>query len=267
MGRIVDSSEALLLLGLGDSCTDEERAIVNLSITQAETAIRRYLGYDPVQASRTEYYPQTPARQSGEFIWESNESIAYVRQLNESATSELIVQHLPIRSHPAIDLRVDYDGRFGTQAGSFAAGTLKVEGTDFWPNYQGFDSAGYKVCRDGIIRSIGLWPTEAGCVKIIYTGGYTAAELRGQDSLIDAGPIWDACLQETIRKAKGVLLTKKNTSIGWLAGPITSENLGDYSYTMDSSLISKMFGSSTDLTTESKEKLSSFINWGYNLGG
>jgi hypothetical protein len=48
---------------------------------------------------------------------------------------------------------------------------------------------------------------------------------------------------------------------------MTSENLGDYSYSVDASSISKLFGSATDLTTESKEKLSSFVNWGYALGG
>jgi len=267
MGRIVDASDVLLMLGLSTSPTAEETAIVNLSITQAESAIRRYLGYDPVLSSRTEYYPQMDLQASGPSVWEANATSAYLRQQTSASTNELQVQHIPIRSNPAIDLRIDYDGRSGARSGSFAAESLKTEGEDYWPNYDGMDSDGHKICRDGIIRSVGLWPTEAGCVKIIYTGGYSSTELRGQSSLVDAGPIWEATLQETIRRAKTVFLTKKDTTVGWLAGPITSENLGDYSYTMDSSLISKLFGSSADLTAETVSKLSSFVNWGFSLGG
>jgi hypothetical protein len=112
-----------------------------------------------------------------------------------------------------------------------------------------------------------LWPTTAGSVKVVYTAGYSQTELRGQDALVDAGPIWEACVDEAVRRARKIFLQMKNSRVGWLSGPMTSENLGDYSYSVDASSISKLFGSATDLTTESKEKLSSFVNWGYALGG
>jgi hypothetical protein len=261
----------MVILGLGASSTDEERAVVVLAMNQAEGAVRRYLGYDPVQTERTEYYPQSNFNHGSQTVWEANESSAYMRSVNEAWSSELQVQHIPIRAITAMDLRIDYDGRSGTKSGAFAASTQKVEGVDFWPNYQGVDAGGYKICRDGIIRSIGLWPTEAGSVQIKYTGGYSQDEFRGQVALVDASPIWEAVLSETVRRAKSVFLTKKDSVRGWVSGPLQSESLGDYSYSLGGGTgnSNALFGlgSASDLSTDTKEKLASFINYGYALGG
>lgn len=267
MARIIDISEVLLPLGLSDTVTDEERAVANAAIIKAENAVKKYIRYDPTLLSRTEYYPQQRFRGSGYRRWESNDTHAYIRQLSEGSTDELLVRHIPIRTSVAVQLWIDYDARSGTRAGSFGAATLQTEGTDYWPNYDMEDSNGDSVCSDGIIRSMGLWPTEPGTVRITYTAGYNDVEMHGQDLLLDGGPIADAVVEEACRHVRKVMVSRKSSGVGWVAGLMNSEKLGDYSYSVDGALLLRLFGPGDDLMGESKEKLEPFVNMGYTIGG
>jgi len=265
MGSIVDPAEVFLEMGLSASVSEEERAITLGAITKAEGAVKRFLGYDPVQRLRTEFYPMqdySSNYQGG--VWEASDTQAFFRRTIEEATSELLVRHIPIRALPAIDLRIDIDARSGTRAGSFAAETLRVEGEDYWPNYDQSDSDGSGFCSDGMFRSFGLWPTEAGSVRIIYTAGYTNEEMHGQDASVDASPIYDAVMNESRRLVEKAFVRMK-TVRGFLAGPITSESLGDYSYSADGSLAAKLYGDAKDLMDASKMALESFVNMGWRL--
>lgn len=263
MGSIADVAEVLLELGLSSSVTDEERAVASVMLTRAEGAVRKVLRYDPTQQSRTEFYPrQDYNASSGRFIWETSDTQAFIRRVSEAATDELQVQHIPVRSTPAIQLFIDYDGRSGARDGAFASDTLKVEGDDFWPNYDGEDSDGNSLCRDGIIRSIGSWPTTAGSVKIVYTGGYSDSELHGQDAIIDASPILNAVIEEARRRVEKMFVRKKSSLVGFAAGPKTSESLGDYSYSVDASSASKLYGGDNDLLPATIESLQEFVHYG-----
>ena len=260
MASIIDISEVILELGLSASITEEERAIAYVAITRAEGAVKRFIKYDPVQRTRTEYYPQQDfGVASGVGVWEVEGDQAILRRLAEAASNELQVQHIPIRS--VTTLAVDYDGRSGTRAGSFAAATEKVEGTDFWPNYDGEDADGESICRDGIIRSFGAWATTPGSIKIVYVAGYTDDELHGQGGVVDASPITDVIVSEAVRRAKKAFVMMK-TSRGFMPGPLTGERLGEYSWQTDSAITSRLFGGEWDLLPENTEKLSTFINWG-----
>ena len=137
-----------------------------------------------------------------------------------------------------------------------------TEGTDFWPNYDGADKDGNKMCKDGIIKNIGSWPTTPGSVKLVYTAGYTDDELHGQGGVVDASPITFAVLSESLRRAKKALVWKK-TNAGYMAGPLVSEKLGDYSYRTDPKLAYTMFGGLCGLLPESTSYLESFVNWGW----
>lgn len=268
MGAIIDISEALLDLGLAGSVTETERAEVNTCLNRAEGAVRRYLRYDPVQRSRTELYPGMDVQIAGTTgVWEANSAQAYLRTVSSGATSELQLRHIPIRSSPAIDLRIDYAAKSGAASGAFGSGSVKSEGVDFWPNYTRYDSDGNKVCDDGILRSVGLWPLEPGTVKIVYTAGYSAAELHGQDSIIDASPIIDAVLAETVRRMHKLQALKKKSGTGWVPGSLQSESLGDYSYSMGGSSADKMMGQQYDIMPETAEKLADFVNMGWILTG
>lgn len=264
MGNIVDVSELLLELGLSDSVTDEERAIADVAITKAEGAVIRHLQYDPVKRERTEYYPRMDfLSRGGAGIWETGEGIAFFRRQAEAVTDELQVQHLPIRS--ITSLFVDFDGRFGARAGAFSSGTELNEGDDFWPVYDGNDDEGDRFCRDGIIRSQGTWPSIAGSVKIIYEAGYSLEELHGQKTILNASPIAEAILSEAARKAQQIFVRKKQGRVGFVPGVLTSEKLGDYSYTIDASLAKSLFGSMWTLTPETIQALNDFVNMGVGI--
>jgi len=266
MGSIVDISEVLLDAGLSDSVTETERALANTAIKRAEAAVKRYLRYDPVLRERTEFYPQQDISQSRTpSIWEVNSSTAYQRQLATGATEDLFVHHIPIRS--ITSLWIDYDGRAGQRSGAFGSESLKTSGEDYWMNCDAMDDDGNGMCMDGIIRSQGLWPTVPGSVKITYMAGYSSAELHGQKQQVDASSIVEAVVDEAVRRMLKVIGRGKKTGSGWTGGPITSESLGDYSYSIDSATMGKLVGSSSDLLNESQEKLQPYVNLGYMLGG
>jgi hypothetical protein len=158
---------------------------------------------------------------------------------------------------------VDYDGRSGTRSGSFGPESLRVEGPAYWPNFDLVGSDGKMICRDGVLRTIGLWPTTPGTVKVQYTGGYTVSEIRGDDTILDASQIWEAALAESVRRARRVLSQKKSR-IGVQAGALKSEKLGDYTYTLDDASAKELSGS--DLLPRSMEQLHDFCNLGFMLG-
>jgi hypothetical protein len=267
-GSILTLEEVLVELGLTlATATTQEQEVAQRAIRQAEGAIKRHLRYDPVQKVRTEYYPNMePSLGSRAAVWETNDTEAYVRYLSDASTDELQVLSLPIREKDAegantIDLRLDYDGRSGTRSGSFAAETQRTEGTDFWPNYDMIDSLGNRVCTDGIIRSEGRWPAVPGSVKITYLAGYTANELAGEDDVIDASPIKDAAMNETVRRVhKRFSQMKKRTGFG--TGALASESLGDYSYSADAGSLKDLTSSRHALTQESVALLQDFVNFG-----
>jgi len=267
-GGILDISEVLLELGLAATVSETEMAIVQQSIRRAEASVKKHLRYDPVIRTRTEFYPLMYVNPGNvQKVWDANDTEAFLRNASGSSGTELLVQHLPVRASTPMQLWIDYDGRNGTRVGSFGASTLKVEGTDFWPNYDGVDSDGYSFCRDGLLRSGGLWPSEPGAVKITYTAGYTAEELRGQDLVVDAASILDAALIEAVRRAKHALIINQKSKVGFVAGAISSESFGSYSYSVDGSALKSLFGSINGLTAESMSLLSEYVNWGFAIGG
>ncbi len=261
MERIVDASMVLLQLGLCDSATDEERAVVANAIAGVEGEVRRYLGYDPVRAERTEYYPRQATGSLRVGIWEANDTTAFVRDLSSDAASGLQLRHIPIRSINTLHL--DFDGRSGTAPGAFGDETLKTEGNDFWPNYDLIDSGGNKMASDGILRSYGRWPTIPGTVKVVYTAGYSDAELHGEDDLVDARSIVNAIVDEAVRRVRKMFTSKKISGVGFVAGNITGEQLGDYSYRSDPFSAKRLM--LEGLTSETKDILGPFQNMGWLL--
>lgn len=257
MGSIADISEVLLDANLSSGPTEWERAFANTAIDRAEAAVCRFLGYDPVRRTRTEYYPQfEPQGGKREFVWEAGGGYAYPREVAETATAELLVRHLPIRSITSV--HVDYDR-------VFPAGSEWTLDTDYRLDADQLDDDGNKMGT--LLRAMSSWPSAAGTVKIVYEAGYSAAEFHGQKNLVNATPILEAVVDEAVRRMLKVINRGKRTGTGWVGGPLTSESLGDYSYSVDASLMQKLIGTSADLMRETHVKLQPFVNYGYMLGG
>lgn len=264
MGSLIDRSEVLLELGLQDSSTSREDAIVDRAIQRAIGAVRNFLRYDPIQATRTEYYPTMDSRAFGErAMYDIQGNQAHLETYAGDSLNELQLRHLPIRR--ITELYIDYDGRFGAGSGKFGAGTLKTEGEDFYPAYDQHDSSGNKVCNDGILHSQANWPVEAGTVKVVYVAGYSDEELRGQDSVIDVSPIHFAAFAEAVRRSIAGFTVHGKSTRGFKPGPILSERAGDYSVTFDSTTAQRLYSSSTELTGESREQLQPYVNYGIML--
>lgn len=264
-GSILALADFLSLLGIGEVQTALELTFATSSLVRAEGAVIRILRYDPVMRVRTEYYVNQNSSWRGVGIWEANETQAYLRVEGAESSEELQINGLPIRQTDSsglnpIDLRIDYDGRSGSQAGSFGASTVKIEGTDFYPNYDFVDSNGKKVCRDGIIRSLGLWPQYPGSVKIAYVAGYTAGELAGTDTVLDASPIQEAVLDEATRRFHQCMSRAKKSQ--GFTTPFMGEKLGDYSYSIQEDLQREFLSSKSDVMASTMYKLETFINLG-----
>ena len=336
---IVSSDEVLAEMGL-DSPTAGQIQIVKNAIIKTQGAIRQFLGFDPILRQHSEYHPQQPFQsQISRGIWEVMEQRAVLRQVAESATNELQVQHLPVREclppgnptylydsfgnqlilqssaingfgwwrsadssvtlqfsgngwnyinsaqglditqNPgptgsyivnqentvvitAMAILVDYDGRAGSRPKTFPLDSNRSFGYGYWPNWDSFDSKGFKVCTDGVIRALGLWPTTPSTVQCTYVAGYTNAEFHGNGEL-DASPIWDAALTESVRRARRVIIELAG-KLGVVAGALQSETIGEYSYSMSSDAIKRLYGGA--LLPESIQKLNRFFNWGAALG-
>lgn len=254
---IVSNDEAKVFAGIPDP-TETQQTLITAALNAATGAVIRYLQRDPEYKERTEFYPQIDLTHGpNEFIYEVTATTAYVRFLEEAATELLQARHFPIRS--ITSLYIDYDGRFGTRSGSFGAETLQVSGQDYWASWDSKDSNGDDICKDGIIRSHGRWPSEPGSVKLTYYAGYKPAELNGTDTIINAYPIKDAVIDEFQRRyAK---MTSRITSATTGLGPLTLEILGDYQRGMDSGILNTLMGGTYDLLPETKEKLNEFVPW------
>ena len=58
---------------------------------------------------------------------------------------------------------------------------------------------------------------------------------------------------------------EKKKTFGFVAGPIQSEKLGDYAYTLASSLLKDLYGGTDDLMESSMAKLEDFERWSFLL--
>lgn len=268
-GKIVQLSDLYAELG-ATSPSSSEISIIQSALLQAEGAVISHLGYYPVISQRIEFYPQTNYAGRREGVWEANQNSAYFREISGSQSDELQLIGLPLRASNSsgtqeIEIRVDYDGRNGAREGSFGSTTIKQSGVDYFPNYTVVDSSGVSICVDGIVRSFGLWPSLAGSVKVTYLAGYTANELLGNDTLLDASPIRESVIDEATRRVLKKFSRRKR-SAGWV-GPLTSESLGDYSYSVDSAVNGKLIGTESTLLAETVLKLEPFVNLGIRISG
>ena len=256
---IVSHAEARTYLGLTGDISDADMGLLSLVSSGAHAAVRKWLRYDPeYRASRTEYYPRAPESSEYGGDWDSDGVTASFHRSASYGSDVLILQHFPVRQIRQI--YHDNNARYGTYSLAWPASSLIVEGTDFYPEYE---QSG--VCLSGIVRrSSGGWSATPGTIKVVYECGYTAEELNGDADVLDARQLKEGVLLAIERAFKTRKLAQKQSLAGWVAGPLTSESLGDYSYSTDGSS-AKFYSLNAYLTPETKEMLDPFRHYGMML--
>ena len=199
----------------------------------AEQAVKSYLRYDPEQKVHTEILPN--ARRTSDrdnLVDVSGNKVIYFGP--STANNMLAVKNLPVRDSNSTGVsdnpRVyeDYDAKFGQATDAFAASTELTLGTEFFIEYEqiGLSKSGT------FIRVGGNWPSTYGTVKIVYTAGYSSDELAGTGGDVDASDIKLATLITAAHIYKQAVLNGSSGAAGLVSGAITSESLGDYSYSV-----------------------------------
>lgn len=270
---ILNAGEARIVLGLAASITDADRGLLEMLLPMVNGAIIKELGYDPEYKTHTgEFYPRAEvARREGGGTWDSNGTVAYFQPYDRGLVLQL--HHLPVRS--VTEVKVDYNGGFGSKANTFGADTIKVEGTDFYQDLMqsGFNATGHLFSNTG-------WPSEPGSVKVTYKAGYTRWELSGQADNpdqadpdtelapigIDASAIKEAALIALVNSFTAFKMRASAISAdGTVSGVLSGERMGDYSYTLDLSALKMAASMSVSIPPDAAAKLEPFRHWGLML--
>jgi len=272
---LASEAEARAALGLMTSITDEERTILNMLLPRAEASICDHIGYDPVQREDTEFYPRSDAAGGyggvGRGVWDvdSSHRSAQLYPVGGPATMfpTLQLERLPIRA--ITDVWVDYEGRYGSGDDAFNSGTKLTEGSDYWAEY---DRPQY--APTGCIFRRTAWPIEPGTVKVTYRAGYSPDELAGRAratataadgtitvARVNASALKAACLANlTAAMQKWAALKKSAT--GWKPGGLSSEKLGDYSYTVGGAAAENIASLRVEMTGTAIDLCEPFIHYG-----
>jgi hypothetical protein len=259
---ILTEAEARVALGIDATISNAERSLLTLLLPEAHSVVKQYLGYDPEQRSRTEFYPR--ARPDGhqnpvEGRYESTGMRAVF--VPENVESTLLLAHLPIRSVTSVF--VDYSARFGQADGAFPADTEWDQGVDFY-----IDAGQSGLGESGLLIAERGWPQIPGAIKVVYTAGYSDLEFSGRDTTgyIDASPIKSAVLESLLIAWHRTYATRKKSNIGFVPGAISSESMGSYSYSLGGSSSQQMLtGMTVTLSPASQDRLEKFRHYGLML--
>jgi hypothetical protein len=270
---IVSQANIITLLGLSSGLTDEEQEFIDILHPMAEGAVIQFLGYDPEQQDHTEYLPR-PKQGGGpghadSAVLDVTASHSHAIFYSQLSFNELQLAHIPLRAITTV--HVDTDGYHGSGPNAFESATEWTEGDDFYGRWDQ-DSFGLA----GHIVAVGSWPSTPGSVKVVYRAGYSPAELTGTATAganaggtittggINASPIRHVVLLVAARSFRMWQAMKKRTTLGYTAGPLKSEKLGDYSYTIDTTA-SNPAGLAVSLTPGEERLLEAFRHYGIRL--
>ena len=210
---IVTRAEVLAFLGKGSNVTDAEDGILQFIRTRVERSVKTYLGYNVEQSTYIHFLPETnrAVRNDGVAIYRDLVGTRVVAA-TIGGTKEglnLHVPELPLRS--VSEIREDHGAYGGQGVDDFPDSTILVAGTDYY-----IDLGTSGLSTSGVLRRIGpSWSNKARSIKVSYTAGYTATELRSGIAS-DIGHATLLAIQAAFAKR------------GDTQGTISSERLGDY---------------------------------------
>jgi len=257
---IVSLGELLTYMGIASTISDADRALLNMLHKMSEQAIK---GHERIQndleyAQHTEYLPIGDTGQSRGEVTLDDYGMANGRVVAEARygrMDRLQLRHTPVVDDDNLAVYEDTDAYAGQGSDAFAAATLLTKGTDYFLDVDDPDNG---ISRTGhLVRCSGTWSQEPRSIKVVYYGGFTAAQF-------DAGiatPIKEAVIL-TVVKAYYQAKTNQQSQG---AGPIKSESIGKYAATYGSSVADANSGMVITIPPEALEKLEPFMNLGRYL--
>jgi hypothetical protein len=246
---IVTAAECAIALGIDASDTT-----LLLIMAGAEHAVVNFLRYDPSKTSNTEYYPINTERSA------NSENVAYVDSINGRANlyteggvsgDILVLRNKPVWNDATLEVREQFGAYAEQTASSFGSSTILTKGTDYWLDVDASD----EVSLSGILYRLGgNWPTEPGSIKVTYNGGYSTTDLAGSTDR-KVADIKLAVIQSVVWNYKQVVLNANQGLAGMVAGPITSEKIGPYSYKTGGGLTANPYNFTDSLPSSARNLL------------
>lgn len=141
-----------------------------------EAAVKRFLTYDPEQATHVEFHPELnpkPLYGESDFVNSYDKIGSYIAQVNRGGrvNSVLQLKHIPVRTITSVYENV-VAFTTGNPEGDFPAASLLPA------SYYRLDISESQLSWTGhLFRNYGNWLGEARTVKVTYVSGLTALEL------------------------------------------------------------------------------------------
>lgn len=208
----------------------ESDPVLAMVLTGTEHSVINYLRYDPVKASRVEFYPFNDERRdaadpAAERVDSINGSAVFYQE-GQTYGDILILRNRPVWNDNSLEVREQTGACAGQTSGSFGSGTILTKGVHYWLDCNTADG----VSMSGILYRLGgNWPSDPGSIKVTYNGGYSTSDFAGSTARKIAD-IKLATIQAVIFNYKQIKLNAKQDLAGNTAGPIVAEKIGHYSY-------------------------------------
>jgi len=254
---IISDAEARDFLGI-----DSDDAILPYIRRPIEKAVKAFLRWNPERHTVTKYYPK--GQVGGEYSNWPGENVAGGEETWPKRGSGIV------NTVGGLSTVLQLDDKFvipsgltvyetaGAYMGQVSSSwTLLTLGTHYWLD---LDDANF--CETGhLVRLNASWPKQPGSVKVTYSAGFTAAQLAGTDSDYDASDIRLATFIAVQKAYNEIKTNRPNTSTGRAAGPIVSETIDGYSYTLAQSSAVAQFGFAQALPLASKKLLQRYRSY------
>jgi len=218
---LVTDSDILAYIQINDKClTPSMRALVTRVRVKAENLVKQYVGYNIEQAEHVELLPAKvlSLRSDGDSTAGGFDMIGGTvvpRYTFPNTRREMVLGQLPVRSIESI---YDNPAAYNVADGQWPATSLLPTNAYFLDrDYENEPS------WSGIVyRNVGTWSVSTRTIRVSYTAGLTAAELR--DTYTEFGH----AVQVTAAKMLADIAARSNMARTG-AGPMQSVSVEDFS--------------------------------------
>lgn len=241
-----------------DPATD---ALLNMYWPLAERLVKKFLGYDPQQKTYDEFYPDVYGQPPSETLVDGYEgSAGKVVPIDRYRDSGRI---LPLRALPVRSVQTVWENPDAWESSppAWPDSAKLTEGVHFVADYRdsslSVPGSGDMAWTGFLIRRSGVWYAGERAIRVQYTAGFTAAELKDsypefQIAVVTAVQFWVA----------QTLAQRINPVTGSVGGAITGESLRGWSISYDSSVAALNQGLQMELPIASCRLLEDYVRMG-----